>query len=307
MNLPDSVTINEVGLRDGLQLEKKIINTEEKEKLVSLLEKAGVRMMEFGSFVHPKAVPQMADTKYLYQKIQHRNALRLIALIPNYKGLQLAHQAGVEEVNYVFSVSDTHNQQNVKLTTEESLRGFSKLKDFCKSNGIKLNVTLATSFGCPFEGEIRLNKVLDTAEHLISEGVNILTFADTTGMANPSQVYSLSEKVTSLWEGHRFGLHFHNTRGMGLANILAGFQGGISLFDTSLGGLGGCPFAPGATGNVCTEDVVHMFEEMGVYTGIDIHQLIVAAKKLEEVVGHDLPGQVVKSGTSLRRYSVPAS
>lgn len=305
MNLPEHVTINEVGLRDGLQLENKLLTVSEKKLLLERLEEAHVQSIEFGSFVHPKAVPQMANTKELFLAFEPKRYMNLSALIPNLKGAMIASDLGVKEVNYVFSASNTHNQQNVKKSTKESLEEFHAIKQFCDHAKIKMAVTLATSFGCPFEGEISESKIQKITDELVRENVYILTFADTTGMANPKQVYSLSSSMKDRHPDQEFGLHFHNTRGMGLANILAGLEAGIQRYDTALGGIGGCPFAPGATGNVSTEDVVHMLEELGVSTHIDLDLLVNTSKLLEKMLGHSLPSQVLKAGKSSRRYPIP--
>ncbi|WP_309246172.1 hypothetical protein [Cytobacillus oceanisediminis] len=203
------------------------------------------------------------------------------------------------------SASNTHNQQNVRQTTEESLKSFKVLSQFASENNIGLNVTVATSFGCPFEGIIPQNLIMKILDTLLLHNINRITLADTTGMANPKQVYTLTKSVADEWRNFEFGCHFHNTRGMGMANILAGMEAGIRIYDSSIGGIGGCPFAPGATGNVCTEDVVHMLEEMGVKTSIDLDTLIAASHKFKEILGHDLPGQVAKAGKSSRKYPVP--
>lgn len=306
MKLVNEVTIYEVGLRDGLQLESKVLTAEEKLEVFNLLHEAKVSEVEFGSFVHPRLVPQMANTSDFYSQIQqHEAKMQLVALVPNLKGLEIAQENGVRSVNYVISASNTHNQQNVRQTTEESLKSFKVLSQFASENNIGLNVTVATSFGCPFEGIVPQNRIMKILDTLLLHNINRITIADTTGMANPKQVYTLTKSVADEWRNFEFGCHFHNTRGMGMANILAGMEAGIRIYDSSIGGIGGCPFAPGATGNVCTEDVVHMLEEMGVKTSIDLDTLIAASHKLKEILGHDLPGQVAKAGKSSRKYPVP--
>ncbi|MEH7439950.1 hydroxymethylglutaryl-CoA lyase [Neobacillus drentensis] len=305
MNLADTVTIYEVGLRDGLQLESKLLTVDEKIEIFSMLQKANVSEIEFGSFVHPKLVPQMANTASFYSHLMRYDKMQLVALVPNLKGLELAKQIEVKSVNYVFSASDTHNEQNVRQTTEQSLENFKYLSQFASDNDIILNVTVATSFGCPFEGTVPPQRIMNLIEKLLLHNIKRITLADTTGMANPKQVYNLTKKVVNEWHNVEFGCHFHNTRGMGLTNILAGLEAGITIFDASLGGIGGCPFAPGATGNVCTEDVVHMLEEMGVDTSINLDDLIAASHRLKELLEHELPGQVAKAGKSSRLYPVP--
>ena len=306
MHFPQRVKINEVVLRDGLQLEAKIASLEEKKELFDGLVHAGVETIEFGSFVHPKAVPQMANSGEFYAQIAKEPAHpALIALIPNLKGAELASSKGVERVNFVFSASNTHNLQNVNKTTEQSLEELEAIHAFCKANGIIMNVSIATTFGCPFEGDVPPERIRELVKILIGLQIDIITLADTTGMANPRQVYELLESLKKVHPQQKFNLHFHNTRGMGLANILSAIQAGADSFDTSLGGLGGCPFAPGATGNVCTEDVVHMLHSMGIETGISLEGLIETSRMLEKVVRHKTPSYILKAGPSDRKYPVP--
>ncbi|KIL45145.1 hydroxymethylglutaryl-CoA lyase [Jeotgalibacillus soli] len=308
MELPKKVFINEVVLRDGLQLEKKIVSLNEKKSLFDQLTKANITMIEFGSFVHPKLVPQMANSGDLYSDLsKEKQNANLVALVPNLKGTEKAHDYGVERVNFVFSASNTHNLQNVHKSTEDSLKELARIQDFCSKQDITLYVTIATAFGCPFEGEVSPNRVKSLVEEVSSLNVEMITLADTTGMANPYQVYNLMKEVRSLYSNQQFGLHFHNTRGMGLSNILAGIQAGINSYDTALGGLGGCPFAPGATGNVCTEDVVHMLHSMGIDTGIRLEELLVASALLNKIVEHDTPSYILKAGTFDRKYPIPDS
>lgn len=307
MNWPKSVNINEVVLRDGLQLEPNILSVEEKKQLADRLMKANIKTIEFGSFVHPKLVQQMANSGELFKMLKGSNDVTLIALIPNLKGAEAAAKVGVEQLNIVFSASNTHNLQNIRQTTEESLVNVKKIKEFCDGHNMKLDVSIATTFGCPFEGAVSEAHIDSIVKQVVEAGVNIVTLADTTGMANPKQVYGLVSSLLEKYPVQRFNLHFHNTRGMGLTNILAGIQAGVRSFDTSLGGLGGCPFAPGATGNVCTEDVVHMLHSMGVDTGIDLDQLIETSSILKELVGHELQSSVLKAGKSDRKYPVPSA
>jgi hydroxymethylglutaryl-CoA lyase len=306
LEFPESVQINEVVLRDGLQLETKIATLEEKELLFRQLADANVQTVEFGSFVHPKAVPQMANSGDLYAAISKEAAKpALIALIPNLRGAELAVSREVERVNFVFSASDTHNEQNVNKKTAESIEELTTIQEFCETNGMVLDVSIATSFGCPFEGEVPPARIHDLVGKLAVLQIGLITLADTTGMANPRQVSLLLKSLKGAFPQQKFNLHFHNTRGMGLANILAGLDAGITSFDTSLGGLGGCPFAPGATGNVCTEDVVHMLHGMGIETGISLEKLITASQTLETIVGHPTPSYILKAGPSDRKYPVP--
>ena len=308
MNFPKSVQINEVVLRDGLQLEKKICSVEDKKILFDQLVKANLQTIEFGSFVHPRLVPQMANSGDLYSLIKEDYShLTLIALIPNLKGAENAYLHGVNELNFVFSASDTHNLQNVHKQTEESLAELKTIQAFCKQKNMALNVSIATSFGCPFEGEVPVERIQNLLKEISAMDVKTITLADTTGMANPQQVYQLISTIKGDVPVEKLKLHFHNTRGMGLSNILAGMQAGILSYDTSLGGLGGCPFAPGATGNVSTEDVVHMLHSMGIETGLSLDELLIASNILTKMVKHETPSYIRKAGPFNRKYPIPVS
>lgn len=304
MNLPQQVQINDVMLRDGLQLEKQMLTTQEKHNLITRLINANIQTIEFGSFVHPKLVPQMANSGELFQKVSTAENITLISLIPNFIGLKMANENGVKTVNYVFSASDTHNLQNVRKHTGESLAEVDKMQAYCQSNEMTLHVSIATSFGCPFEGEVKVEKVAEIIRELQEQQVDYITLADTTGMANPKQVYERMVLLTDSFPEITFNMHFHNTRGLGLANVLASLQAGITHFDASLGGLGGCPFAPDATGNIATEDLVHLLEVMGVKTNVDLDVLLQASTKLEKYIGHELESSVFKAGKADRRYSI---
>lgn len=278
---------------------------EEKYEIATHLVHAGISSIEFGSFVHPQLVPQMANTGELFEKIQNFHHIDLIAMVPNVKGAERAFQYGVNHVNFVFSASNTHNWQNVRQSTEDSLRILFEINDHCSLRDLTLSVSIATTFGCPFEGEIPESRVLSLVEQVLQVNAEVITLADTTGVANPKQVFDLLKKLIQTYPHTRFRLHFHNTRGMGLVNILASLEAGVREFDTSLGGLGGCPFVPDATGNVCTEDVVHMLQSMGIQTGINLDRLIEASQHLQTIIGHELPSYVLKAGKYNRTYPVP--
>lgn len=308
---PTKVEINEVAPRDGLQIETRFVPTEEKIRWIDALSTTGLRRIEATSFTSPKAIPNLRDASDVVTGIQRREGVDITVLVPNVKGTERALACQVDEINLVMSASNSHGLANLRMTPEQSLEQFaailevSKHFDNSKNSGVFINASLSTTFGCPFEGEVPEARVLELVDQLISLGIQGITLCDTTGMANPAQVKHLCEAVLERWPETPFTLHFHNTRGMGLANALAAWQAGISRFDSSLGGLGGCPFAPGATGNVCTEDLVHMFESMGVDTGVDLDALLEVAATLPDLIGHDVPGQVVKAGKSTRRYAVP--
>ena len=308
---PAKSEINEVAPRDGLQIEARFVPTEEKIRWIDALSTTGLRRIEATSFTSPKAIPNLRDAADVVTGILSREGVDITVLVPNVKGTERALACQVDEINLVMSASNSHGLANLRMTPEQSLEQFAAIVDVCKQfdsgkhSGVFINASLSTTFGCPFEGEVPEARVLALVEKLIGLGIQGVTLCDTTGMANPAQVKRLCEAVLERWPETPFTLHFHNTRGMGLANALAAWQAGITRFDSSLGGLGGCPFAPGATGNVCTEDLVHMFESMGVDTGVDLDALLEVAATLPDLIGHDVPGQVVKAGKSARRYAMP--
>lgn len=300
-----ALQINEVVPRDGLQIETQFVPTEAKIRLIDALSATGLARIEATSFTSPKAIPNLRDAEEVVRGIQRRAGVDITVLVPNLRGCERALACGVDEINLVMSASDSHGLANLRMTPEQSLERFSDILAATQGSGVFVNASLSTSFGCPFEGTVPQGRVLELVERLLALGVEGITLCDTTGMANPDQVARLCEAVRSQWSDTPFTLHFHNTRGMGLANALAAWQVGIVRFDAALGGLGGCPFAPGATGNVCTEDLVHMFEQMGVATGVDLDALLAVSATLPELVGHATPGQVLKAGKADRRYPMP--
>jgi hydroxymethylglutaryl-CoA lyase len=304
------IYVNDVGVRDGFQIEKQFIPTETKIALIDELSATGLAKIEATSFVHPKFVPNMADAEIVLAHIQRVPGVKISALTPNLKGMERAvacHGSGgrIDEMNLFMSASETHNMANVKRSTAQSLGDFAQMIPLAKSVGIALNGTISTAFGCPFEGSVDEVRVLDFGEKYLALGFESLTFADTTGMANPRQVARLMAAAVQRFPGVEITLHFHNTRGMGLANVLAGIAAGIHHFDASIAGLGGCPFAPGATGNICTEDLVNMLQDMGYDSGVDLERLLAAAVKIPAIVGHDVPGQVMKAGKTLHLHAAP--
>lgn len=299
--------INEVAPRDGFQIETTFIPTEDKIGLIDALSATGLARIEATSFVSPKAVPNLRDAADVVLGIKRYPEVGITVLVPNVKGAERALACQVDEINLVMSASDSHGLANLRLTAEHSLAQFTEILKMARGSDVFVNASLSTSFGCPFEGVVPEARVLDLVDQMLALGVNGVTLCDTTGMANPAQVRRLCEALLRRFPEAPFTLHFHNTRGMGLANAMAAWQAGITRFDASLGGLGGCPYAPGATGNVCTEDLVHMFEEMGVPTGVDLDALLAVSATLPEMVTHDTPGQVVKAGKADRRYPMPQS
>lgn len=296
MNLPGSVTIVEVGPRDGLQNETNFVLTEHKIELIHRLSETGIKRIEITSFVHPKAIPQLQDSEEVIKRVQRKPGIVYSTLVPNEKGLERALAAGVEEIGLFVSASETHNQKNVRMSIVDSLKGFRNIAVKALAHGIRMRGYVVTAFGCPYEGRIPPERV----EFIINEykalGVHEIALGDTTGMANPVMVSRMIERMKPLFGVTGLALHFHDTRGAALANVLAALQQGVTVFDGSIGGLGGCPYAPGASGNVATEDLVNMLEEMGIETRVDLQKLIDCAKYAGEIIGKGLPGHLIHSG-----------
>jgi hydroxymethylglutaryl-CoA lyase len=301
---PPRATITEVGLRDGLQMESKFLPTEQKLRLLHALIDAGVRRFEATSFVSRRAVPQLADAADLMREVKRRGDVTLAALAPNAKGIERALQANVDEVVVFLSASETHNRTNLNRSRARSLEDMREAAGLVRGTGVHLHAAIAVAFGCPFEGEVALNEIERLAASFAELGFQGITLGDSTGMATPRLVKQRVEMLRNKLPDLPVTLHFHNTRGMGLVNVVQGLESGITSFESSLGGIGGCPFAPGATGNICTEDTVHMLQELGVDTGIDLAALCEVAKQFEDLLGHPLPGQVMHAGPRLRRFTV---
>jgi hydroxymethylglutaryl-CoA lyase len=305
MRLPERVTICEVGTRDGFQIEPDFIPTDQKIEVVNLLSEAGVPRIEVTSFVHPKVVPQLRDAEEVMARIRRRPGTRYAALVPNDKGAARAVDSGVDAIHTVLSASESHNLANVNMTIAESLDRLRAVMQIAARAKVPVQAGVSTSFGCPFEGEVPLAQLERVVGALAAMGARGIGLADTTGMANPRQVARVLEHLLPRVPDVEWTLHTHDTRAMAIPNILAALECGVVNFDASIGGLGGCPFAPGASGNVCTEDLVHCLHAMGVATGIDLERLLDASRRVERIVGRPLPGQIVKAGPSTRRYPVP--
>ena len=305
MRLPERVTICEVGTRDGFQIEPDFIPTDAKVEVVDLLSAAGLPRIEVTSFVHPKAVPQLRDAETVMARITRRPGTRYAALVPNDKGAVRAVDAGVDAIHTVLSASESHNLANVNMTIAESVEKLRAVMDVARRAKVHVGCGISTSFGCPFEGEVPLTQLDSVVRRLVDIGARAIGLADTTGMANPRQVSRVLEHLMPRFAGVEWTLHTHDTRAMAIPNILAAMECGVTNFDASIGGLGGCPFAPGASGNVCTEDLVHCLHAMDIATGIDLDQLLAVSRRVQDVVGRALPGQIVKAGPSTRRYPVP--
>jgi hydroxymethylglutaryl-CoA lyase len=301
----DRLIVQEVAPRDGLQIEPTWVETDDKIALIDELSTAGFSRIEAGSFVSPRAIPMLRDGEAVFSRIRRVAGVIYVALVPNVRGAERAIESRADELNLVMSASQTHNQANMRMTCEKSLAGFADIAGLVRGSAVTLNGTVATAFGCPFEGPVDEGRVLRHVESYLALGMQGVTLADTTGMANPIQVARIVTRVLDLLPAEALTLHFHNTRGLGLVNVLAAYESGARRFDAALGGLGGCPFAPGASGNICTEDVVNMCEEMGIETGIDLDKLIAMSRALPALLGHEVPGQVAKAGRNRDLHSAP--
>lgn len=296
MNLPNKVTICEVGPRDGLQNEDKILSVEEKIEIIDALSDAGYKVIEVGSFMSPKAVPQMASTDEVFKGINRHDGVEYRALIANVKGVERAIDCGCKKVKMNVSASRAHNLANLNMTPEESVAKFKDVVDMALANGLEISGSISMPFGSPWEHNIPIEDVKTIVKAYLDVGINEISLSDASGMAVPNQVFEMCTELKKEFPQVKWILHFHNTRGVGNANILAGLEAGVTWFDSSFGGLGGCPFVPGAAGNVISEDVIHMLHEMKVETGIDLDKAINVAKRMREIVAHDLPGYILKAG-----------
>ena len=300
------IHMQEVGPRDGLQVEPLFVETEQKIALVNALSDAGLAKIEVTSFVSPKAIPQLRDAEIVLRKIRRVPGVVYSALVPNLRGAERAIESRADELNLVMSASSSHNLANLRMTQTQSYAALAETAAIARRAGVAVNVSLSCSFGCPMEGDVPETAVLDWCARYVNEmGADGVTLCDTTGMAYPTQVARLTCAFRERFAHTGLTLHFHNTRGMGLANVLAGIAAGADRFDASFGGIGGCPYAPGATGNVCTEEIVHALELMGYDTGVDLTTLLGASKRLPALIGHDIPSQLVKAGRRLDLHPVP--
>lgn len=297
--------LNEVATRDGFQMEPGFIPTADKVALIDRLSTLGYAKIEVTSFTSPKAIPPLADAAEVMMAIRREQGVVYTALVPNVRGGERALECETDEFNLVMSVSETHNLANLRMTREQSFTELAKVIALAQAHHVPVNVSLSCCFGCPMEGEVDPAAVLRFVTRFAALGIDGITLCDTTGMAYPTQVDRLVAATRAAEPRIALTAHFHNTRSMGLANVIAAAEAGIEQFDMSLGGIGGCPYAPGASGNVATEDVVHMLDCMGYATGMNLPGLIEAAGVLESLVGHPLPAQVSRSGPRLRRHAPP--
>lgn len=298
MKLVKKIRLCEVGPRDGLQNEKNIVSTEDKIALIDELSRAGFPVIEVGSFVSPRAVPQMADTDEVFKGIEKKEGVEYRALIANVKGVERAIACGCTKVKLNVSASVAHNLANLNRTPAQSVAGFQAAVDRAKEAGIGISGSISMAFGSPWDREIPLKDVKDIVDAYLSVGIREISLSGASGMAYPTQVYSICTEMRRQYPQVDWWLHFHNTRGLGIANILAGMQAGFSQFDSSFAGVGGCPFVPGAAGNVATEDVVHLCEEAGVETGIDLDRVMEVGRRVAQLVGHSTDSYLLRAGKS---------
>jgi hydroxymethylglutaryl-CoA lyase len=297
-SLPTAVRIREVGPRDGFQNEPETIATADKVRLVDMLSSSGLERIEVTSFVRPDVIPQLSDAEDVLAGVQRRDGVQFSVLIPNERGLEraLALRGRFDEINVFLSASETHNRRNVNRSIEESLKSLERTLEGARESGLRCEGVISVSFGCPYEGEVPADRVFAIAEGLAAAGCEEIGFGDTTGMANPRQVHEFFAAARDRLQGVELTAHFHNTRGQGLANVVAALEEGIDSFESSFGELGGCPVPPGSTGNVSTEDVVSMLHEMGIETGVDLPRLIEASRAAQEVLGRPLGAHVLRAG-----------
>jgi hydroxymethylglutaryl-CoA lyase len=296
--LPARVSIREVGPRDGFQNEPEVLATEEKVRLIELLAGSGVERLEVTSFVRPDVIPQLADAEQVLERIELPDEVSVSVLIPNERGLEraLRHRDRFQEINGFLSASETHNRKNVGRSVGESLDGLRKVFARASAEGLRCEGVISTSFGCPYEGHVPVERVLEIARAMAEAGCQEVAFGDTTGMANPLQVREFFGSASQALSEIELTAHFHNTRGQGLANVLAALEAGVDSFESSFGELGGCPVPAGATGNIATEDLVSMLHEMGIETGIDLPALIEASRAVQTVLGRPLGSHVLIAG-----------
>lgn len=299
------IQLHEVGMRDGLQSAGQFVETDDKVRLINRLSTLGFAKIEVTSFVSPKAVPLLADAEDVLARIERNPAVQYVALIPNLRGLERALATELDEVNVVMSVSEVHNLANMRMGCDESLKQFAEVVQ--KAGRVRVNGTLATAFGCPFSGAIDPKEVVTWTERYLDIGIQSITIADTVGVATPGAVYALCSDLRARYPQVQMTLHLHNTRGLAITNAYAAIAAGFDRFDASLGGIGGCPYAPGATGNVCTEDLAHALTRDGFHCDVDLQGLISVAKELESILGHQFPGLIKDAGPRERTHAIPES
>lgn len=297
MRWPETVTIKEVGPRDGLQNETGFISTEDKISWINHLSWSGLKYIEMTSFVNPKWIPALSDAMEVAKGIERVQGVTYAALVPNQKGLEAALSANVDEVSVFMSASETHNLKNINKSIRDTFPVLREVVKEAKAAGKSVRGYVSTVFGCPYEGAVKIEDVIRVSEALLEIGVGELSLGDTIGVANPMQVQTVLETLLTRFPADKLAMHFHDTRGTAMANILASLDMGIKVFDGSLGGLGGCPYAPGASGNMATDDLLYMLDGMGIKTGIDQDQLLFAARFIEKKLGRKLPSHSLQANS----------
>ncbi len=298
MDIVKAVTLCEVGPRDGLQNEKTLLSVEEKLELIEAVADAGFPVIEVGSFVHPKAVPQMADTDEVFRRLRRKPGVQYRALIANLKGVERAAGCGCTKVKLNVSASKAHNIANLNRAPAETVAGFQGCADAARAAGMEISGSISMAFGSPWDREIPLSDVKEIVDAYLAVGVTEISLSDASGQAYPTQVYQICAEMARSYPQVTWWLHFHNTRGLGISNIMAGMQAGFTRFDSAFAGVGGCPFVPGAAGNVATEDVVHLCDEMGVETGVDLDRSMEVSRRLVQILGHNTDSYLLRAGKS---------
>lgn len=296
VTMPARVRIREVGPRDGIQSERAHVSTRDKVRLIDALSATGLPAIEAVSFVSPKAVPQMADARDVWAGIERRRGVFYSALVPNRKGAEIAAECGVDGMQVFIAATDSYNLNNVRKTVRDSLADVADVAAVGNASGIPVEGTISTAFGCPYEGDVAPERVVEVSRWMAGEGIGAISYGDTTGMGTPRRVRDVVEALRAELPDLVLNMHFHDTRGTGLANVLTALELGVDYFDASVGGMGGSPFAAGATGNVTTEDLVHMLADMGIETGVDLDALLAAARLAQELVEGELPGKLLRAG-----------
>lgn len=286
---PKKVFIREVGPRDGLQNEGTFVETDDKVEWINLLSTSGITAIEVSSFVHPKWIPALRDAADVFRRIRRVPGVTYSALVPNVRGLERGLEAGIDEAVLFVSASESHNLNNVNKSIRESLMEAEQVVNRCAAAGISVRAYVSTVFGCPFEGSVSVSQTMYIVQRFLDMGIQDISLADTIGVANPGQVEHVLEEVEKITAIDRIALHFHDTRGLGLANVAVSLKAGVTRFESSLGGLGGCPYAPGALGNICTEDLLYMLHGIGLNTGVDMDVMIRAARMIQDKLGKSLP------------------
>jgi hydroxymethylglutaryl-CoA lyase len=295
MKLPAHVTVYEVGPRDGLQNEARQVPTADKIRFIEALVASGLQKIEITSFVSPQWIPQLADSAEVARAVKRRDGVEFSALVPNRRGLDAALAAGMREIAVFISVSETHNKKNVNKTVADTLRAFGDVVPPALAAGLQVRAYVSTAFGCPYEGDVPPANVVALSQKLLDMGIYQLSISDTIGVANPIQVEDVLERVLAVAPLEKIAVHFHDTQGTALANCTAALRLGVTTIDSAVGGLGGCPYAPGASGNLATDDLVAMLHSMGIHTGVDLDKLVDASRLAATFVGHDLPSKYLKA------------